>query len=134
VAGVTFSDFDSAPVQKFLNPVPGPATFLIRESDSCSDSGYNHRCNRGEYGQDQDWISSRILAIFWIRIVFGYLFLKKTGSGQDQEIGLIFYNEITLRVIQDVTNDGSNVFFAVAFIFTKNQNDFVSMCRTHHNQ
>jgi len=54
----------------------------------------------------------------------------RTGSGYWFD----FYNEITLRVIQDVTNDGRNVFFAVVFIFTKNQNDFVSMCRTHHNQ
>jgi len=27
-----------------------------------------------------------ILAIFWIRIGFGYSFLKKIGSGQDQDI------------------------------------------------
>jgi len=44
---------------------------------------------RGEHGQDQDWMSCRILAIFWIRIGFGYLFLKKIGSGQDQDICLI---------------------------------------------
>jgi len=31
----------------------------------------------------------RILAIFWIRIGFGYLFLKKIGSGQDQDICFI---------------------------------------------
>jgi len=43
VAGVTFSDSDSAPVSKFLNP--GPAIFQIWESDSCSDSGYNHQSN-----------------------------------------------------------------------------------------
>jgi len=47
---------------------------------------------------------------------------------------LDFYNEIFLRVIQDVTNDGAVVFFAMVFIFTKNQNDFVSMCCTHHNR
>jgi len=39
-----------------------------------------------------------------------------------------FYNKIFLRVIQDVTNDGAVVFFAMNFIFTKNQNDFVSVC------
>ena len=54
---------------------------------------------RGEHGQDQDWISCRILAIFWIRIGFGYLFLKKywirTGSGYL----FYFYNEISLRLI-----------------------------------
>jgi len=44
VAGVTFSDSDSAPVPKFLNP--GPAILQIWESDSCSDSGYNNRSNR----------------------------------------------------------------------------------------
>jgi len=45
VAGVTFSDSESAPVPKFLNPDPGPAIFQIWQSDSCSDSGYNHRSN-----------------------------------------------------------------------------------------
>jgi len=47
VAGVTFSDSDSAPVPKFLNPGPdsGPAILQIWESDSCSDSGYNHPAN-----------------------------------------------------------------------------------------
>jgi len=44
VAGVTFSDSNPAPVPKFLNPVP--AIFQIWESDSCSDSDYNHRSNR----------------------------------------------------------------------------------------
>ena len=46
--GVTFSDSDSVPVPKFLNPgpVPGPANPQTWESDSCSDSGYNHRSNR----------------------------------------------------------------------------------------
>jgi len=34
-----------------------------------------------------------------------------------------FYNEISLRVIQDVTNDDASVFFAMVFIFTKNQID-----------
>jgi len=37
-------------------------------------------------------------------------------------------------VIQDVTNDGAVVFFAMIFIFTKYQNVFVSMCCTHHNR
>ena len=45
VAGVTFSDSDSTPISKFLNPDPGPKIFQIWESDSCSDSGY-HRSNR----------------------------------------------------------------------------------------
>jgi len=42
-AGVTFSDFDSAPVPKFL--IPAPKMFQIWESDSCLNTG-NHRCNR----------------------------------------------------------------------------------------
>jgi len=48
VAGVTFADSDSAAVPKFLNPGPDPdlAILQIRESDSCSDSGCDHRCNR----------------------------------------------------------------------------------------
>jgi len=41
-----------------------------------------------------------------------------------------FYNEIFLRLIQDVTNDGAVVLFVIIFIFTKNQDDFVSMCCT----
>jgi len=44
VTGVIFSDFDSSPVPKFLNP--GPAILQICKTDSCSDSGYNHRSNR----------------------------------------------------------------------------------------
>jgi len=43
-AGVTFADSDSAPVTKVLNP--GPAILQIWESNSCSDSGYDHRSNR----------------------------------------------------------------------------------------
>ena len=39
-----FSDSDSTPLPKFLNP--GPAILQIWESDSCSDSGYNHRSYR----------------------------------------------------------------------------------------
>jgi len=47
-----------------------------------------------------------------------------------------FYNEIFLTGVKDVTNDGADVFFAATmiFIFTKNQNDFVTMCWTHHNR
>jgi len=43
VAGVTFSDSDSAPFPKFWNP--DPAIFQIWQSHSCSDSGYNHQTN-----------------------------------------------------------------------------------------
>jgi len=43
VAGVTFSDYNSAPVPKFLNR--DPEVFRMWESDSCSNSS-NHRGNR----------------------------------------------------------------------------------------
>jgi len=58
--------------------------------------------------------------------------LKKIGLGSGSLFD--FYNEILLRVIKDVTNDGAVVFFAMIFILKKNQNDFVSMCCTHHNR
>ena len=47
VGVVTFSDYHSTPVPKFLDPdsASGPKNFQIWEPDSCSDSGY-HRCNR----------------------------------------------------------------------------------------
>jgi len=57
-----------------------------------------------------------------------YFFLFGSGHLFD------FYNEICLTVIQDVTNDGASVFFTMVFMFTKNQNDFVSLCCTHHSQ
>jgi len=41
---------------------------------------------------------------------------KTTGNGYLFD----FYNEIYLRVIKDVTNDGGSVFFAIlVFIFTQ---------------
>jgi len=43
VAGVTFSDTDSVPLPKYLNPAPGPGPeiFQMSESASRSDSDYN---------------------------------------------------------------------------------------------
>jgi len=73
---------------------------------------------RGEHGQDQDWISCRILAIFQIRIVFGYSFLKNKWSRTGSGYWFDFYNEILMRVIRDVTNDGDSVFFARFFILS----------------
>jgi len=94
-----------------------PATSLVQNRDG-----------RGEHGQDQVWISCRILAIFsdqdWIWI---FIFEKKwitTGSGYWFD----FYNEIFLKVIQSVTNNRGSVFFTMFFLF------IVSMCCTHHNQ
>jgi len=46
------------------------------------------------------------LQFFRIRIGFGYLFLKKFGSGRYL---LDFYNQIYLRVVQNVTNDGDSL-------------------------
>jgi len=62
--------------------------------------------NKGKYGQD--WISCRILAIFsdqdWI-FIFEKIWIR-TGSGCLFD----FYNKISLRAIQDVTNEiGSRV-------------------------
>jgi len=61
---------------------------------------------------DQDWIWTFIFETNWIR--------KGSGDWFD------FYNEIFLRVIQDVTNDGGSVLFAMVFID--------SVCCTHRNQ
>jgi len=44
VPGVTFTDSDSAPVPKCLNP--GPAILQLRQSASFSNYGGNHRSNR----------------------------------------------------------------------------------------
>jgi len=58
--------------------------------------------------------------------------LKKFGSGQDHNICLIFSNEISLTMIQHVTNDGGSVFFAIYIHTKRSKNDFVSMCCTHN--
>jgi len=70
--------------------------------------------SRDEHGQDQDWISCGILAIFsnhdWIWI---FIFEKnciRTGSGYWSDS---ITNFSWLRVIQDVTNDGGSIFFLV---------------------
>ena len=78
---------------------------------------------------DSDRISESI--IFTFRIWFEYGVYEKVSNWI--RIAKFPY-PYTTGVIQDVTNDGGNVFFAMVFIFTKNQNYFVSMCCTHHNQ
>ena len=55
---------------------------------------------------DRDWIWIFTFEKNWIRTGSGYLF--------------DFYNEISRRVIQDVTNDGGSVFFAMVSICKKN--------------
>jgi len=55
----------------------------------------------------------------WIRTGSGYLF--------------DFYNEIFLRVIQDVTNAGAVIFFPMIFIFTKKSKWFCQ-CVLHSSQ
>jgi len=74
-------------IQSNLDPVLNCRIRLDRDlgTGSCSSLLYT----TGEHRQDQDWISCRILATFWIRIGFRYLFVKKVGSGQDQDICLI---------------------------------------------
>ena len=53
---------------------------------------------------DQDWIWIFIFEKKWIRTGSGYWF--------------DFYNELCLKVIEDVTNDGDSVFFAMFFILS----------------
>ena len=67
---------------------------------------------------EQDCIWIFIFEKNWIKTGSGYLF--------------DFHYEIFLRVIQDDTNDGVDVFFAMIFTFTKNQIDFVSMYCTNY--
>jgi len=67
------------------------------------------------------------LRFFRIRIGFGYSFLKTNGSGSGYWFD--FYNEIFLRGIQDVRNDGGSVFFAMVFILTT----CVALIRTNGN-
>jgi len=62
---------------------------------------------------DQDWIWIFIFEKNWIRTGTGYL--------------LDFYNDISLRVIQDGTNDGGCVFIAVGCIH-KNIKSLLSVC------
>jgi len=45
-----------------------------------------------------------------------------------------FYNEISLRVIEVVTNDGGSVHFATVFIFTKISKLFCQYELLQHNQ
>jgi len=54
---------------------------------------------------DQDWIWIFIFEKNWIRTGTGYLF--------------DIYNEIFLKVIQDVTNDGAVVFLCYDFYIHK---------------
>jgi len=89
VAGVTFSDSDSAPVAKFLNPGPDPAILQIWESDSCSDSGYNHPSNRNlPMFLPKQWPHGLLLLPKWkkwrqIRVRFSQIFDSGSGSGSE---------------------------------------------------
>jgi len=74
-----FSDSDSAPVPKFLNP--GPAILKIWESDSCSDSGYNHRSNHNlPMFLPKKWPHRPLLLPKW-KIDSGSVFLQIFDSG-----------------------------------------------------
>ena len=64
--------------------------------------------------------------VFWIRIGFGYSFLKKIRSGQDQDIGLISITKFSSEWFK-MSKIIVAVFFCYVFYF-------VSMCWTHHNQ
>jgi len=63
---------------------------------------YYALCGRGEHGQDQDWMSCRILAIFmdldWILIFMDWIWIfifEKIGAGQDQDICLIYITKFS---------------------------------------
>ena len=64
---------------------------------------------------DQDWIWIFIFEKNWIRTGSVYLF--------------VIHDEISLRVTQDVTNNGGNVFFTMDFLSTKNK-PILSICAT----
>jgi len=95
-----------------------------------------HLATLGEHGQDQDWISCCRIQdtcdFYWVWIIA--VFLKKIGWGQNQDICLIS--------IRNFSESDSTChkwwwwcFVCYGFyIHTKNQNDHVSMCCTHHNQ
>ena len=57
------------------------------------------------------------LRFFRIRIGFGYSFLKKNWNRTGSGYWFDFYNEIFLRVIQNVTNNRGGV-FALFFILS----------------
>jgi len=89
VVGVTFEDSDSAPVPKFLNP--GPAILQIWESDSCSDSGYNHRSKRNlpmflpEKWPQQTPATAEMGKWLRLRIRFFTNFWLRCGSGSERK-------------------------------------------------
>jgi len=58
------------------------------------------------------------LRFFRIKIGMGYLFLKNNWIRTGSRYWFDFYNEIFLRVIQDVINDSGSVFFAMFFVLT----------------
>ena len=64
---------------------------------------------------DQDWIWIFIFEKNWIRTGSVYLF--------------VIHDEISLRVTQDVTNNGGSVFFTMDFLSTKNK-PILSICAT----
>ena len=86
---VTFSDSDFAPVPKFLNP--GPAILQIWESDSCSDSGYNHRSNRSlPMFLPKKWLHRLLLLPKWKSESgsgsgFSQIFDSGSGSGSERK-------------------------------------------------
>jgi len=88
-------------------------TQTIADTSEKDVTSRNQTHGRGEHGQDHNWISCRILAIFldqdWIWIFIFEKNWMRTGSG----FLFDFHNESFLRVIQDVTNDGGNIMFSL---------------------
>ena len=77
------------------------------------------------------------LWFFRIRIGFGYLFLKKIGSGQDQDICLISITKFPwewFKMSQMMVVVEFSLLLLWFLYSQKNQNYFISMHCTHHNQ
>jgi len=95
---------------------------------------YEGKCCRGEHGQDQDWISCRILAIFsdqdWIWILIFEKNLMRRGYLFD------LYNEISWESIKksEMMVVVLSFFIVMVYVFTKNQNYYIRKCCTHHSQ
>ena len=83
--------------------------------------------SRGEHGQDQDWISCGILAVFsdqdWIWILIFEKNWIRTGSGYWFD-----FKEISLRVVQNVINDGVMVVFPLLlFLYLQKNKTILSV-------
>ena len=82
-----------------------------------------------------NWYPTGYLWFFGIRIGFGYLFLKKIGSGQDQDICLISIAKFSREWFK-MSQMMVLFFLCCDFYIHKKSKSFCQqpMCCTHHNQ